>query len=761
MGCTSKLIRALNHRAFRLALLLSLVPLPLQAEGPNDEATRLTPPEAIDVSVSYPEDATGSATVTLELIVDAEGRVHEARTVSGEPPFSEVAQTAALEWRFEPAIRSGIRVAARIRFSVRFVPPESEQDEPPPKLVEPSTSDPQTVESPTTRPPTPIEVVVKGERRPPGAVIVTREEARALPGAFGDPLRAIEAMPGVVPIVSGLPAFFIRGAPPANVGFFVDGVDLPLLYHAFLGPSVIHPAFIGGIEFYPGSAPVQYGRFAGPVIAVSSSPFKGAFSGEAALRAIDVGAFVQGPLGGCDPLRPQCRKSNARIAGRYSYTGLVLSLLSDAKLSYWDYSGSVEHPIGPNDTLSVFAFGAYDYFRAPQEAENSGGELTFHRMDLRWDRRLGRRTDLRVAVTGGYDRAAGAIEDSSVVTDHSLRGRIELEHEASSSATLYAGVDARGDRYGLDTNPRYLSYPDYSTLFPERTDLVVGAYASAELLAARGVRIAPGIRADVYRSQGTTKIGVDPRISAEFQVNPTLRFEHSFGFAHQRPNFAAQVPGAQVADLQGGLQWALLWSSGVRLALPADFSASATVFRTAYFRALDPIGGARDFTIDRTVIERRSTVSGGGLELQISRAMTRRLGGFVSYTLSRSEQSTPTQKSVSGFDRPHVLQAALGYDLGRGVRVAGRGVFYSGIPELNLQGSPHFTSKRRGPPYFRVDARAEKRWRINESNYWALVFEVLNATSTQEVIRLDCGEICRERAAGPVILPSVAIEAGF
>jgi len=59
----------------------------------------------------------------------------------------------------------------------------------------------------------------------------------------------------VVPIVSGLPAFFIRGAPPSNVGFFFDGVEIPLLYHAFFGPSVVHPGFIDSIEFYPGSSP--------------------------------------------------------------------------------------------------------------------------------------------------------------------------------------------------------------------------------------------------------------------------------------------------------------------------------------------------------------------------------------------------------------------------------------------------------------------------------------------------------------------------
>jgi hypothetical protein len=250
-------------------------------------------------------------------------------------------------------------------------------------------------------------------------------------------------------------------------------------------------------------------------------------------------------------------------------------------------------------------------------------------------------------------------------------------------------------------------------------------------------------------------------VSAEFDVSRTLRLRHSLGMAHQRPNFTAQVPGAQVADLDSGLQRALLWSSGLKLKLPLDLLASATVFRSAYFNALDPLGGERDFTIDRTLLDRRATVSAAGLELHVARPVTKRLGGFVSYTLSRSEQSTPEQKSPSGFDRTHVLQTALSYEVSPGFRVGARTVLYSGVPELNLEGSPHFTGSRRGSPFFRLDLRAEKRFTLGQSGYWGVTAEVLNATSTREVVRLDCGEVCRERSAGPVVLPSVGIEAGF
>jgi TonB family protein len=747
-----------------LATLLATAQLraqtPAGANAPSGARSEheIAPPKPLSVPVSYPEAASGQATVVLELTIDPEGRVVDARALSGDAPFRNAALAAVQSWRFAPALRGGRPVSARIRYSVQFTPPALEPSAPQPLAPSvPTQPSPARRQVPRLQS-APVEVIVEGQRTPTGSVILTREETRALPGSFGDPLRAIEAQPGVVPIVSGLPAFFIRGAPPSNVGFFFDGVEIPLLYHAFFGPSVVHPGFIDAIEFYPGSSPAQYGRFAGPIVAVRSRPLECRPSGEANLRLIDAGGLLEsGPLAESH----ECGKSGARVAGRYSYAGLVLSLLSDAELDYWDYQAQASYPVGPHDTLSVMAFGGYDLFRPPQASVNNGAELSFHRIDLRWDRKLGGGSTLRVALTGGSDRTAGSHVPPSIVTDQSLRLRSELSRHLGPGTTLQAGLDTRLDRFGLEANPRSLNYPDFLRLFPARIDTVTGGYLALQLEPARGVHVAPGLRADVYSSQGVTAVGVDPRVSAEFEVGRSLRLEHSLGIAHQRPNFTAQVPGAQLADLTNGLQWALLWSSGFKLKLPLDLLASATVFRSGYFNALDPLGGGRDFTIDRTAIDRRATISAAGLELNVARPVTNRLGGFISYTLSRSEQSSGEQKSPSGFDRTHVLQTALSYEIGPGFRVGARAVLYSGVPELNLEGSPHFTASRRGSPFFRLDLRAEKRFRVGTRGYWGVIAEILNATSTREVVRLDCGEVCRERSAGPVVLPSLGVEAGF
>ncbi|MET0790130.1 MAG: TonB family protein [Polyangiaceae bacterium] len=734
------------------------------AANPSEPSSDITPPQPISTPLAYPETATGAATLLLELTIDRDGRVVTARVLEGDAPFQEAALASAQTWLFEPARRHGEAIAVRIRYTVQFTPAPSEPatptaEEPAAKPLVPA---PPVGNAPRA-PVVPVEITVQGKRAAPGSVLLTREETRALPGTFGDPLRSIEAQPGVVPIVSGLPAFFIRGAPPANVGFFFDGIELPLLYHAFFGPSVIHPGFIDSIEFYPGASPAQYGRFAGPVVAVNPRPLRAQAGGEANVRLIDAGGLIEsGPFKDCrGAANIACSGGGVRAAGRYSYAGAVLSLLSDAKLNYWDYQTQGSYPIGPKDDLGILAFGAYDLFRPPQASVNSGAELTFHRIDVRWDRQLGAGSSLRVALTGGFDRAAGADAESSVVTNRSLRLRGELTERLTPSTTLRAGLDARLDRFGLDANPRSLNYIDFSRLFPERTDSTAGGYLAFQLQPVRGVRVSPGFRTDLYTSQGVTKVGLDPRVSAEFDVSRAVRLDHSLGIAHQRPNFAAQVPGAQVADLSSGLQWALLWSSGVRVRLPAELTASATVFRSAYFHALDPIGGARDFAIDQTALNRRATVSATGLELRLERPLRQRLGGFISYTLSRSEESSGTTKAPSGFDRPHIFQAALSYDLGKGFIVGARTVMYSGVPELNLEGAPHFSTARRGAPFFRLDLRAEKRFRLGQNGYWGIIAEILNATSTKEVVRLDCGEVCRERSAGPVILPSVGVQAGI
>jgi protein TonB len=59
--------------------------------------------------------------VSVIFIVDASGRVQKLRAEeSTHPAFTQPALEAVKQWRFEPAVRSGERVACPMRVSIRF-----------------------------------------------------------------------------------------------------------------------------------------------------------------------------------------------------------------------------------------------------------------------------------------------------------------------------------------------------------------------------------------------------------------------------------------------------------------------------------------------------------------------------------------------------------------------------------------------------------------------------------------------------------------
>jgi TonB family protein len=295
------------------------------APPPGHEAAETPPVALVNTEVPYPSGATGEARVVLEIVVDVDGSVSQVRVLAGSEPFAKQARTAALKWRFDPARRGDLPVAARVLALVEFrqqVPETTEVD-----TATPAGSPPPQTSGGAA--PGPLEVTVHGQRRDLGQTTLSAAEVREVPGSLGDPFRAVETLPGVTPAASGIPYFFIRGAPPNNNGYFLDGVRVPLLFHVGAGPGVIHPALLDRIEFYPGAAPASFGGTAGAVVAAYSRDPAQLAHGEASVRLFDAGALLESPF--------SSGQGTALVAGRYGYPGPILSAVSDVELSYWDY----------------------------------------------------------------------------------------------------------------------------------------------------------------------------------------------------------------------------------------------------------------------------------------------------------------------------------------------------------------------------------------------------------------------------------------
>jgi TonB family protein len=772
------------------------------ASGSPAEEPKLTPPRAVAAGrVPYPPGATGTAVVVVEIVVDAEGEVTKASLVDGSAPFDAVTLDAARRWRFEPARRADAAVAARIRVRVEFTPST---------IVPPLTVPEAAVAPPPLRPA--IEVVVKGHKPAPGEITVGGGEVRQIPGAFGDPFRSIEALPGVTPMVSGLPYFFVRGAPPGNTGYFLDGVRVPLLFHVAFGPSVIHPGLIDHVDFYPGGFPAQFGRFAGGIVSAATRNPPTEAHGEANVRVFDAGVLAETPFAD--------GRGSALVAGRYSYTALILSLVSPGtQLAYWDYQTRATWKINDANEIGVFAFGSYDNL-----GQSSGGtsgtilETEFHRVDLRYDHALGDHGTLRVAATLGYgDSNDGFIH----VRDLTAGVRATLEDRLSPSLTLRAGGDVTLDRFDLlgIVAPPLPGLPDGSTLlYPPRIDVAAGGYTDVVWKLSPHVQIVPGLRADVFVSHRfddpiaelevisqsfpgaaprtvditSTLPALDPRLAARVDLTRTIDLVSTFGVTHQPPSFVAPVPGLSFVETHPILQTAIQMSQGLTVALPADVTLEVTGFLQSYLNLTD-LTATCDLneSVEQLGVSASRILAGSfclnepvrgrafGGELFLRRDLTKRLTGWLSYTLSRSTreahlpgnpESVVEVETLSEFDRTHVLSLVGAYDLGAGWRAGARFFAYSGLPYTNTRGGEPVLpyNDERMPAFYRIDVRLEKRWRLGPRVTIALVFEGMNVTLNKEAVAATCSptpgespkgfDTCTFQTVGPISIPSVGVE---
>jgi hypothetical protein len=387
---------------------------------------------------------------------------------------------------------------------------------------------------------------------------------------------------------------------------------------------------------------------------------------------------------------------------------------------------------------------------------------------------------------------------------------------------LRGGADVRIDDYSLALGPAPNQadgspVPQFpSTADPPPTNITGGAHADVVWRIAPAVEIVPGVRVDVFESTRdngpsgspatTTAPTVDPRLSARVTLTPAVAWLSALGLSHQLPALRVgavpallvSVPGFPVGDSQ--LQTVAQASQGVEVALPADFTLTTTGFLSAWsgltdltaqcIQIMPPIGplpanpSSPPPPVPYTCPDNQPVHGlAYGVEVLLRRPLSKRLSGWLSYTLSRSTREEhfvtfsggdAVATVASDYDRSHVLNAILAYDLGLRWRAGARFVFLSGAPYSNLAGNvpvPPY-NEYRDPPFYRVDVRLEKRWSLGKAGYIAFIAEGQNVTLNKEVtpFGLNCrgspspqGQTtqCSHASIGPITIPSLGVEASF
>lgn len=621
------------------------------------------------------------------------------------------------------------------------------------------------------------ETVVTGkkERREVTQYELSLPEIQKIPGTQGDALKAIQNMPGVARAPFGIGLLLVRGSSPEDTRVFMEGHEIPILYH-FLGiTSVFNSDLLRSIKFVPGNFSVQYGRATGGIIDVFARKGKrDGWHGYLDVDLWDVGGLVEGPVG----------KGSLALSLRRSHIDSVLALVPGVEISpaYYDYQALFDYPLWGGH-LKVLAFGSDDRMRIFDRQEDDWKTVyvtLFQKTLLLWGRRWGSH-ELKASLAGGYTRNEIGTDLKQIQDYGELGWRLHYGHKVTEKLRVYAGL------HGTITWGRG-EVPDYSGETLSIRGLIANqaVYTEASWKPVDWLTVMPGMRLDFYTIQNIRRVVFDPRLTLRFDaVKDKLSFLAAVGLFHQDPQIAQFIPevgGNPALSHERSLHTSL----GLLWRVRPSLSVEATGFYKQLWALV--VGTSDQLWRDGKVeSENQSNVGLGrvyGGELLIKKSADRdcprflkleKCFGWLSYTLMRSERKNPDDPwRLFFFDQTHILTLVVSGLWKYGWQVGIRFRLVSGNPTTAYRGGifnadgnyyiPVFgeVNGDRLPLFHQLDLRIDKKW-VFKKWMLSIYLDIQNVYNYQatEFVLWNFNYTRSTTLNGLPIIPSFGIKGAF
>ncbi len=664
-----------------------------------------------------------------------------------------------------------------------------------------------------------LEVTVVGER-PPREVTrrtLARREISRIPGTNGDALRSIQSLPGVArpPGLAGL--LIVRGSAPQDTLTFIDGTEVPLIYHFGGLSSVIPTELLEKIDFYPGNFSARYGLASGGIVDVAiarpdtvckdkkGAPIEGArcYHGLAQGDLIDTRFLLEGPVA-------NSKTWSFAAAGRRSWVDVWLKpVLEQAGASvtsapvYKDYQLVLHDQIDADTSWRLQAYGSQDELKLiikdpSTQDPGFGGSLTlstgFYEIQSIYKDQLTRNVRLEsMFAVGGQNIgfSLGTFLFNLKVNPITLRN--EFGFQLNPGMTLNVGMDFALLPFEVtvrsppppnpgeaDPGP-FATRPSLET-HQKTTGFRPGWYTEFEWQTTKKLRVVPSVRFDYARDSGQTD--VSPRLNARYELTGKTNADGSpghqtilkggVGVFHQPPQFQETDPvfGTPGIESNRSIHYAVglereLWDH-VDLSIEAFYKDKQNLVSRAP-------GNNGTFRYDN---EGRGHAM--GIETLFKYRADSRFFGWVAYTLSRSVlRDRPDQRErLFEYDQTHNLTMLGSYQLGRGWEFGSRfrvisgnlatPVVPEGLPALYAADAGSYAPlqadlySRRLPLFHQLDIRVDKRWRFD---LWTLstYLDIQNVYNNQAVEALVYNYNFSQESfqTGLPLIPSLGLRGEF
>ena len=504
--------------------------------------------------------------------------------------------------------------------------------------------------------------------------VIPREIVLTAAGTQGDAIRIIESLPGVnrAPFGGGS-QLVLRGSNPQDSNSYIEGMDVPLLYHFGGLRSTFNSAFLDSVEFVPGNFSPEYGRAIGGMIDVKvRDPADDLFRGEVDLNLYDAGFVLEGPvserwsLGGAfhrsyiDALLPAVLPSD-------------LPVTFDALPRYYDYQFLATWKGDNTEKFRILFFGSNDKFIFLFDDEEDDGttirnglslRTMFHNLQGIYESKVTEKIRQKSSIRIGLSDLSFTLgpDVSFKIFANRLSTRSTWTYEVKDNLEVMWGIDQELNYVDLKLNvPRAPLEGEEQVPIGTQTFLEqdlqntafwnTGGFVNLRWNPIESVELQTGVRFDDYTLvAGHT---VDPRFVARWNVNADTVIKGGVGLFQQRPEYSQTDPVFGSNNLKHPR------SLHTSVGLEHTFDEGLTLDLAGFYKYNDRTVVANPdafVSSDAEVLDNAGTGRIYGAEL-LAKANLEKFQGWIAYTYQRSFRTDRPgeEERLFDLDQPHNL----------------------------------------------------------------------------------------------------------
>lgn len=634
------------------------------------------------------------------------------------------------------------------------------------------------------------------EKRDDKTQSLTRAQFMTLPGANGDPVKAIQNLPGVNRSNGSGAQVIIEGSAPSDTRYNIDTQPVPIIFHFGGLTSVVMPDAVDHVDYLSAGFGPEYGEtIAGMVNLTTKEPEHDRVHAMGYVDIFQTGGFYE---------RPLSDHSSLFVGARKSYVGQILKLAMKSNKDFNltvapDFDDALimyQNKLDDKNSLRVTAIGSRDTigFVLPEPPDsdpalrgNFGATTTFYRLIPQFTHKSSAATTERFWLGLGQDMQQVDFADMFYHINTSVVSmRAEVEHDIMPTWKSFLGVENVANFTKFSYRVPYV--PDSSqtgTRGPIGTTTTLDSSKTAfsdlggvywrNVIHSEGSKwtYMPGLRVAV--NTHSREVMPEPRAAIRYLARPGLTLRSSAGMYDEAP--PPQDLDSNFGNPNLRAQRAVHLTAGAEKDFRADGSNGWVLSGDLFYKYLyNLVQNTSAYTDDGRPQFYNNNGKGRvyGAEFLL-KYQSKTWSGWLAYTISKSMRTYPPKsEQIFQYDQTHNLTLIAEREMGRNWKFSGRFRYTTGNPYTPVVGSTYDVDNdvytpisgtpysSRLEPFYQLDARFDKKWVMNS---WILTgyLDVQNVTNHKNPQQINYSYNYRDKAVvtGLPILPTIGIKGEF